>query len=97
MARTMVLAAVPMLLIAAAAAQAAPPPSYSMTPTSPSDIYVQGKYDNHGIYIPPHYAPKPKPTFHGYFDTDKTTVKHGYFDTPKKHPVDPNDPNAAPN
>ena len=101
MARKMVLAAVPILLIAARAAQGAPPdstpPSYSMTPSSPSDIYIQGKYDKRGIYIPPHYASKPKPAFHGYFDKSQTTVKHGYFDTPKKHPVDPNDPNATPN
>ena len=63
------------------------PPTYSMTPNSSSDVYVQGKYNHSGIYVPPHYEPKAKPVFHGYFDKKKTTVKHGYFDTPK--PVRP--------
>nr|WP_321984825.1 hypothetical protein [uncultured Lichenicoccus sp.] len=63
------------------------PPNASMTPNSMSDVYVQGKYNRTGIYVPPHYEPKPKPVFHGYFDKKKTTVKNGYFDTPK--PVKP--------
>ncbi len=63
------------------------PPNSSMTPNSMSDVYVQGKYNRTGIYVPPHYEPKPKPVFHGYYDKQKTTVKHGYFDTPK--PVAP--------
>ena len=50
---------------------------YSMTPTSPSDHFVPGKYDKSGNYIPPHYQPVAKPAFHGYFfkkkpgDTDQ--------------------------
>ena len=43
-------------------------PKYtSPVPLSPSDHYVQGKYDKTGTYIPPHYQPVSKPPFHGYF------------------------------
>ena len=81
-------------LAAAPAGAAAPggadngqPQAYSMTPSAMSDHYVQGKYNRNGVFVPPHYEPKAKPVFHGYFDTKQTTVKHGYFDTPK--PVKP--------
>ena len=55
-----------------------PPPSSSQIPNNPSDVYIQGKFDKSGTYVPPHYAPKPKPAFHGYFDNN-TEYKHGYF------------------
>ncbi len=59
-----------------------PPPVYSATPNAPSDIYVQGKFDHTGTYVPPHYEARPKPEFHGYFNKD-VEYKHGYFDKPK--------------
>ena len=40
---------------------------YSMSPSGPSDHFVEGKYDKQGNYIPPHYQAKSKPPFHGYF------------------------------
>ena len=43
------------------------PKTYSMVPMHASDHFVQGKYDKTGEYIPPHYEPKSKPPFHGYF------------------------------
>ncbi len=72
-----------------------PPQTYSPIPNSPSDIYVQGRFDSSGTYIPPHYAPKSKPVFHGYFDKN-AEYKHGYFykERPK---TNPDDSNAPPN
>ncbi len=90
--------AVPAHPVAAFAEAPNQPPSYAMTPSAPSDIFVQGKFNKSGIYVPPHYEAKPKPEFHGYFNTKETTMKHGYFDTPKpkkpKHPdsTDSTDP-----
>ena len=44
------------------------PDRYSMVPSSPSDHFVPGKYNNStGAYIPPHYQAVAKPPFHGYF------------------------------
>ena len=66
----------------AEASGSTPPPATSALPSDPSDVYVQGKFDDTGTYIPPHYAPKPKPTFHGYFDKN-AEFKHGYYFKPK--------------
>ena len=48
-------------------ADANKPGGFSMVPTSQGDHFVPGKYDKTGTYIPPHYQPVAKPTFHGYF------------------------------
>ncbi|WP_205880251.1 glycosyltransferase [Lichenicoccus roseus] len=92
--KTLLILATAGLLAAPDARAAAPggadnglPQVYSTTPSAMSDHYVQGRYNKDGIFVPPHYEPKAKPVFHGYFDHNKTTVKHGYFDAPK--PVKP--------
>jgi hypothetical protein len=60
------------------------PPAYSMVPSAPGDHFVPGKYDKTGTYIPPHYAPKPKPAFHGYF-YKKGTSGYDNLHSDRKH------------
>lgn len=53
-------------------------------PSSLNDHFVGAHYDRNGMYVAPHYQPRAKPAFHGYFDQPVTDPIKGRYHDPMK-------------